>query len=59
MIKIPRNKYLKECKNMIKYIYFLPADYDICPKILYIKVSDKMAYANSADLDQTAPKGAF
>ena len=27
-------------------------------KILYIKVSDKMAYANSADPDQTAPEGA-
>ena len=29
-----------------------------CPKISYIKVSDKMAYANSADPDQTAPEGA-
>ena len=28
------------------------------PKILYTKVSDKTAYANSADLDQTAPEGA-
>ena len=26
-----------------------------CPKIPYTKVSDKMAYANSADPDQTAP----
>ena len=25
-----------------------------CPKISYTKVSDKMAYANSADPDQTA-----
>ena len=25
-----------------------------CPKILYTKVSGKMAYSNSADLDQTA-----
>ena len=25
---------------------------------LYTKVSDKMAYANSADPDQTAPSGA-
>ena len=32
--------------------------YDKCPKILYTKVSVKMAYANSADLDQTAPEGA-
>ena len=29
-----------------------------CPKISYIKVSDKMAYENSADPDQTAPSGA-
>ena len=28
-----------------------------CPKILYTKVN-KMAYANSADPDQTAPEGA-
>ena len=32
--------------------------YGKCPEILYIKVSDKMAYANSADPDQTAPEGA-
>ena len=29
-----------------------------CPKISHTKVSDKMAYANSADPDQTAPEGA-
>ena len=29
-----------------------------CPKILTTNVSDKMAYANSADPDQTAPAGA-
>ena len=29
--------------------------YGKCPKISYIKVSHKMAYANSADPDQTAP----
>ena len=29
-----------------------------CPKILYTRISDKMAYANSADPDQTAPEGA-
>ena len=28
-----------------------------CPQISYTKVFDKMAYANSADLDQTAPEG--
>ena len=32
--------------------------YSKCPKIWYTKVSDKMAYANSVDLDQTAPSGA-
>ena len=32
--------------------------YGKCPKISYTKVSDKMAYANSADPDQTAPEGA-
>ena len=31
---------------------------DKCAKILYTKVPDEMAYANSADPDQTAPKGA-
>ena len=29
-----------------------------CNKIPYTKVSDKTAYANSADPDQTAPEGA-
>ena len=28
-----------------------------CPNILHTKVSHKLAYANSADPDQTAPKG--
>ena len=32
--------------------------YRKCPKLLYIKSSDKMAYANSIDPDQTAPSGA-
>ena len=32
--------------------------YDKCPQISYTKVSDKMAYANSVDPDQTAPEGA-
>ena len=32
--------------------------YGKCPKISYNKVSDKMAYANSVDPDQTAPEGA-
>ena len=29
-----------------------------CPKFLYTKIADKMAYANSADPDQTAPERA-
>ena len=32
--------------------------YTKCPKISNTKVSDKMTYANSADLDQAAPSGA-
>ena len=32
--------------------------YRKCPKIMYTEVSDKMAYTNSADPDQTAPLGA-
>ena len=35
------------------------SDYGKCPKILYTKVTDKMAHANSADPDQTAPEGAI
>ena len=31
--------------------------YSKCPKILYIKVSDKMVYANSTNPDQTTPGG--
>ena len=31
--------------------------YGKCPKILYSKVSDKMAYANSADPNPADPKG--
>ena len=34
------------------------AMYGKCPKILYTKVPNKMACANSADPDQTAPEGA-
>ena len=32
--------------------------YGKCPKISFTNLSDKMAYANSADPDQTTPKGA-
>ena len=31
--------------------------YSKYPKISYTKIADKMAYANSADSNQTAPKG--
>ena len=30
-------------------------EYSKCPKISYTEVSDKIAYANSVDPDQTAP----
>ena len=30
---------------------------DKCPKILYTRFSNKMAYENNADSDQTAPEG--
>ena len=33
-------------------------NYSKCPKLSYTKVSDKVAYANSADPDQTAFEGA-
>ena len=29
--------------------------YGICPKISYTKISDKMAYTDGADPDQTVP----
>ena len=35
-------------------IYFVH-EYDKSTKVSYTKVSDKTAYANSADPDQTAP----
>ena len=38
---------------------FQLAFYGKCPKILYNKVSDRMAYANSVDSDQTASEGAI
>ena len=33
-------------------------EYGKCPKNSNTKASDKMAYANSVDPDQTAPEGA-
>ena len=36
--------------------YLVKVVYGKCIKISYTKVSDKMAYANSADPDQTAPE---
>ena len=33
--------------------------YSKCPKILYTKNFDKMAYANSADQDQIAERGVW
>ena len=48
---------------MTALIIFCSADrslfhYNKCPKISYT-VSDKMAYANSADPNQAAPEGAI
>ena len=37
---------------------FLCDIYGKGPKILYIKMADKMPYANNADPDQTASSGA-
>ena len=45
------------CHSM--HIWFIPGkSLGNSAKILYTKISDKMAYANSKDLDQTAPEGA-
>ena len=44
--------YCKINEHKIKQLIF----YGKCAKISYTKVSDKMAYANSADPDQTAPE---
>ena len=40
---------------LVFYIFF-NIIYRKCPNISYTKVSDKMAYANSVDPDQTAPQ---
>ena len=37
---------------------FIVQNYGKCSKVLYTKVSNKMAFANNADPDQTAPEGA-
>ena len=55
------NVYLSLCQMGNTEISMLNIEipyYGKCPKISYTKVSDKMAYANSADPDQTAPSGA-
>ena len=41
-----------------KYLFAKISKHSKCPKISYTKVFEKMAYANSADPDQTAPEGA-
>ena len=53
---IPRNKktHVSDC-NMTVHT---SSRYGKCPKISNTKVSDIIAYANSADPDQTAPEGA-
>ena len=47
--------YILFCLVAPDTIYFF---YGKCPKISYTKVFDKIAYANGADPDQTAPEGA-
>ena len=49
-----KRRQLSQTVSLFKISYI----YGKCPKFSYDKVSDKMAYANSADPDQTAPKGA-
>ena len=45
-------------KTYTVYLFSLKSTYSKCPKIPYAKVAGKIAYANSADPDQTAPEGA-
>ena len=40
--------------NRMRFIH-VKYNKGICPKILHTKISDKIAAANSADPDQTAP----
>ena len=44
---------------MMLLFFFFYRKYGKCPKILNAKVSDKMAYANRADPDQTVPEEAI
>ena len=48
------------CNSWWFFVFYIPFNtiYHKCPKISYPKVVNKMAYANSADKDQTAPLGA-
>ena len=50
----------KTIRNLWNNVIFYPDEpiYGKCPNISYTKVSEKMAYANSVDPDQTAPEGA-
>ena len=52
----PQFYYIKvglQGSKLYRYVFVMTG-----PKISYVKVSDKMAYANSADPDQTVPTGA-
>ena len=57
---IRENQFSRRRVNMFRCLCwnFYPTCYGKCPKIMNIKMSDKMAYANSAGPDQTAPEGA-
>ena len=48
----------KMSENLSTVFIFKTCIYGKCAKISYTKVSDKIAYANSVDSDQTAPEGA-
>ena len=53
--EIIRNTLLRLLMSTITNIFV--KKHSKCPKILYTKVANKMAYANSADPDQTGPSG--
>ena len=53
---MPTDTFWYGAAHISKIIFQEENEYHKCPKISNTNVSDKMAYANSADPDQTAPK---